>query len=60
MTNNNTSTTMTLEQVKALLSQMDELAGFLFENDLTYQGNKLLGAIEAIDGALENNNVFGE
>ena len=48
---------MTRDQVKALLLQMDDLAGFLFENDLTGEGNNLLGSIEMINDALENHDI---
>ena len=51
---------MTREEAEVLLQQMDELVNFLFEKRLNGAGNALMGAIEAVDDALENHDVFAE
>jgi hypothetical protein len=51
---------MTREQAEELLQQMDELVNFLFAKKLNGAGNCLAGAIECVDDALENHDVWSE
>lgn len=51
---------MTRREAEILLGQMDELVNFLFAKKLNGAGNCLMGAIEAVDDALENHDVFEE
>ena len=51
---------MTRREAELLLQQMDELVNFLFEKKLNGAGNALMSAIECVDNALEDNDVFEE